>query len=368
MVDGFRILDRRTFAADGGAAVVNDPSTTSRRPRFKKEAVPFLKLPKGRTLSLVMSVCVAPNGHVWIAHTPRLVTPGMPDSPADIAARLPPLVEFDADGNFIQAWGGPDHLPQIDGKIQWPQVEETVHVDDEGMVWIFGSTRAYDHGVMRFTPDGKLLLRIGKFGVQGDDTSRDLVGCPTDVYMDVKSREAFLADGYCNHRVVSFNADTGQFVRAWGAYAKPLPTGPDLESFSTPVHSITKGPDGFLYVCDRIHNRIQVFDAIGKKDVRFVRELEVAVGTQLFGSTFQLAFSPDGAYMYVTDGSNNRIWIVDMKAWKTIGWFGGEPLEGTGNTAVKFNIPHRMAADRNGNVLIARSANGFERYLFQGVS
>ena len=342
--------------------------TDSPRPRFKLETEPFLKLPKGKSLGMVMSVDVGPDDHIWIVHSRIYVTPGFPDTQEDRESRLPEVVEFDADGNYIQSWGGADHLPEEGGVVQWPALIETVTVDSENRVWIFGSRRENDHAAQRFTRDGKLLLRIGKYGVKGDDLSTDLVGCPTDVYVDAKTREAFLSDGYTSHRVAVFNVDTGKFIRSWGAYGKPLPTAPGLESFADPVHAIIKGPQGHLYVCDRINNRIQVFDAIGRKDVEFIKELHVAPETKAVGAAADVAFSADGAYMYIPDNSNVCIWIACVKTWRVIGWFGGRAPEGSGNTPAIFYMPHRLVTDRKGNVLVARVSRLLERYIYQGVS
>jgi hypothetical protein len=166
---------------------------------------------------------------------------------------------------------------------------------------------------------------------------------------------------------VSFNVDTGEFIRAWGAYGKPLPTGPGGESFET-VHSIVRGPDGYLYVCDRVNNRVQVFDAVGKTEVTFVRELIVAPGTELYGSAGEVEFTPDGSFMLVADNSNCCIWIVDMPSWQVAGWFGAKPREGSGNLPDSMYCPHRFASDERGNLLVARAAGGFERYIYLGVS
>jgi hypothetical protein len=338
------------------------------RPRFQLDPASFLKLPEGKSLGMVMCVDISPNGHIWIAHACLYVTPGFPDTPKDRESRLPEVVEFDAGGNYLQSWGGADYLPKENGVTQWPGLIETITIDSENCVWIFGSRRDNDHAALRFSRDGKLLLRLGQYGVKGNDESRDLLGCPTDVYLDAKSREAFLSDGYTNHRVAAFNVDTGEFVRSWGAYGKPLPTPPGPESFADPVHAIKRGPDGYLYVCDRINNRIQVFDAIGRKDAKFIRELSVAPETRGVGAAAHIAFSPDGAYMYITDNGNICVWIACMRTWKVIGWFAGRPAEGTGNTPAVYYIPHRLVADRQGNLLVARVSHGLERWIFQGVS
>jgi DNA-binding beta-propeller fold protein YncE len=299
-----------------------------------------------------------------------MVIPGRPDGPEDRATRLPRVIELDQHGNFMQAWGGPDHLPQVEGVPQWPMFEETITVDAEGMIWVFGSNRAHDHCAQRFTPEGRLLLRIGKFGVRGNDESIDLLAVPDGVYVDPVSREAFLADGYTNHRVISFNVDTGQYIRMWGAYGNKPSVSDGRDSFGTPVHQVARGPDGYLYVCDRIRNRIQVFDAVGRKEVKFIREIDVAPkpgpAIQFVGTTFDTGFSPAGNFMYVPDGTNGRIWIVDLSAWQVLGFFGGKET-GTGNVPGILSYPHRIALDRDGNILVAH-IDDLERHIFEGIS
>ena len=255
-------------------------------PRFVAEPSSIVKLPLGRTLGAVTGLAVAPDdGHIWIMHIASILEWGPPGQSKDPAARLPPVVEFDAEGNFLQAWGGTEHLSRLAGRAQWPKQEETISIDAEGMLWIFGANKGYDHAVQRFTRDGKLLLRIGEFGVAGNDESRDHLGCPTDAYHDVSRREVYISDGYVNHRVAVFNSDTGEFLRAWGAYGKraPFPES-GRETFNNPVHAISLGPEGHLYVCDRKNDRIQVFDAIGSSEPRFVRELDVKAESP-FGTT-----------------------------------------------------------------------------------
>jgi DNA-binding beta-propeller fold protein YncE len=324
-----------------------------------------MKVPADQ-VGLVLGVAIAPNDHVWIIHSPSMVVPGRPSGPEDMAKLLPPVIELDERGEFIQAWGGPDHLPKVDGVAQWCAFEEAITVDSEGMIWVFGANRPHDHCAQRFSPSGELLLRIGKFGVPGNDESTDLLGAPTAVYVDPISREAFFSDGYTNHRIVSFNVDTGEFIRSWGAYGKAPSANQGRDSFAPPVHQISRGPDGYLYVCDRLNNRIQVFDAVGREDVEFVREIDIAPRTLFVGAAFDTVWSPDGKYMYVPDGTNNRIWIVDMTAWRVRGFFGGRE-SGTENIPGIFSYPHRVAIDREGNILAAH-IDGLDRHIFQGIS
>jgi hypothetical protein len=319
-------------------------------------ASPPITLPPGRTLGAVVGVAVSADKHIWVLHIASQLEWGAEDG-RDAGARLPSIVEFDADGNFVNAWGGPDHLPRIEGKQQWPKQEETISIDAEGTIWLFGADTRYDHAVQRFTRDGKLLLRIGAFDSVGHDQSPDRPGCPTDAYHDVARREVYITDGYVNHRVAVFNSDTGAFLRSWGAYGvTPPPVDADREGFNNPVHAISLGPDGYLYICDRKNNRIQVFDAIGRKYARFIREIEIDVPSP-FGSTFNVAFSPDGQFMFVSDGSNSRLWTVDLQAWKIVSSFPGPNSEGADLTATI----HKIATDAQGNLLLGRCARGLEK-------
>jgi DNA-binding beta-propeller fold protein YncE len=310
----------------------------------------------------VTGVQVSPDGHIWVLHIAANMAWGPPGSLEDAAARLPPVVEFDAAGNFLQAWGGPDHLPRIDGRQQWPRQEETIAFDDEGTLWVFGADVAHDHAVQRFSRNGELLLRIGRFGETGGEASGELLGCPTDAWHDVARREVYVTDGYVNHRVAVFNSDTGAFLRAWGAYGRPpVASASPAESFNNPVHAIALGPEGHLYVCDRKNNRVQVFDAVGRAEPRFVREIVLDVECP-FGSTFNLAFTPDQRHMVLNDGSNSRLWLVDLERWQFVGNFGAPNSEGVGLEATV----HKITADLDGNLLLGRTARGLERMRYAG--
>src|SRR4029077_12066889 len=115
--------------------------------------------------------------------------------------------------------------------------------------------------VLKFSPAGELLLRIGQRGKAGDDDDTQFLNRPTTRYHDPETREVFVTDGYGNHRVISFNADSGAFIRMWGAYGKkpsmlepeapkaaygrpPTSQQPD---YGSPVHKVARGPDGKLY-------------------------------------------------------------------------------------------------------------------------
>jgi len=330
-------------------------------PRYVADKAPPITLPPGRTIGSVTGVQVSPDGHIWVLHIAANMAWGPPGQSSDPADRLPPVCEFDAEGRFLQAWGGPDHLPRIDGQPQWPRQEETIAFDDEGTLWLFGADTAHDHAVQRFTRDGRLLLRIGRFGEAGNDSSPDLLGCPTDCWHDAAAREVYVTDGYVNHRVAVFDSDTGAFKRAWGAYGlAPVAAADASQGFASPVHAISKGPDGLLYVSDRKHDRVQVFDASGPGSARFVREIALAVESP-FGAAFNVAFTPDGGHMIVNDGSNSRLWLVDRERWELVGHVMAPDSAGADLSATV----HKIATDGQGNLLLARTARGVERMRLQ---
>lgn len=331
-------------------------------PRFTLEAAPPVKLPEGRHLGAVTGVQVSPDGHIWVLHIASNMGWGPPGSTGDAAARLPAVCEFDAGGNYLQGWGGPDWLPRENGLQQWPRQEETIAFDDDGTLWVFGADASYDHAVQRFTRDGKLLLRIGRFGEAGGDASPDLLGCPTDAWHDVARREVYVTDGYVNHRVAVFNSDTGAFLRAWGAYGKPprATEGEAREAFNNPVHAISRGPEGHLYICDRKNDRVQVFDAVGRDEARFVREIELNRESP-FGTTFNLAFTPDGRFMIINDGSHSRLWTVDVAAWDHVDSF---LVPGAAEDDLMGTV-HKITADVAGNLILARTAMGMQRMRYE---
>jgi DNA-binding beta-propeller fold protein YncE len=87
-------------------------------------------------------------------------------------------------------------------------------------------------------------------GGDGDTTH---LGRPANMNVDPATNELFIADGYKNHRVIVFDAQTGAYKRHWGANGRP-PGDPSVKSFGNPVHCARLAKDGLLYVCDRMNN------------------------------------------------------------------------------------------------------------------
>lgn len=248
-------------------------------------------------------------------------------APAD---RMPAVMVFDREGNILKSWGGQGHVPD------WPKSEHGLWVDRSGNVWIGGNAPG-DRHVLKFTGDGKQLLEIGRPTMAArNNADPAMLGEPAGIEVDDAAHEVYIADGYLNSRVVVYDSDTGAFKRGWGAYGigldqvanPPEPIGDAASTlgryvaegpayvpgeapekqFRTPVHCVRHSKDGYVYVCDRRNDRIQVFTPQGK----FVKEFLVHRETRGNGSVWTLSFShdPGQKYLIVGDGVNQRAWII----------------------------------------------------------
>ena len=188
--------------------------------------------------------------------------------------------------------------------------------------------------------------------------------------MDVAAKEVFAADGYANHRVVVFNSETGVYKRHWGAYGKAPsdekmssydPAKPPSPQFGNPVHCIRIDREGLVYVCDRSNNRLQVFH----KDGSFVAEHIYEKATLGFGSVYDLVFSPDKEqkFIYVIDGTNGEVRIVDHASKETLGARFGRP----GRQIGQFTALHNVAVDRQGNIFTSEVSGQRVQEASEGV-
>ncbi len=304
-------------------------------PHFEADST-FPRLPAGKAFGDVSSVAVDRQDHVWVIHRPRTVAA---DQRANV---LPPVVEFDATGAFLGAWGGPG------SGYDWPEREHGIYVDESGDVWVSGNNGyaapgaapppgQSDDMLLKFSSAGKFLLQFGHRGKSAGDADRENVKQAAD--MQVFKGELFVADGYGNHRVAVLDAKTGAFKRSWGAHG------------GTPfdiVHAIKVSNDGLVYVADRQNQRVQVFTTAGT----FKQEAKVGGANNQMQGAAGFAFSPDRGqqYLYVGDLGNNQINILDRKSLAILGTFG------KGGTAPgDFNILHEIAADSKGNLYTAET-------------
>src|ERR1035438_7596701 len=199
----------------------------------------LLKMPDGRVWGSASGIAIAPNGNIWVAE--RCGANLCAGSPAN------PILLFDAAGNLLRSFGG--------GVFVFPH---GLTLDAEGNLWITDGRAAEGKGqlVFKFSPEGKLLLALGKAGVSGDGP--DTFNQPSAVAI-APNGDIFVADGHggaSNARVVKFSKD-GKFLKTWGKKG----TAPG--EFDTP-HAIAFDSQGRLFVGDRANNRIQIFDQDGK--------------------------------------------------------------------------------------------------------
>jgi DNA-binding beta-propeller fold protein YncE len=197
-------------------------------------------------------------------------------------------------------------------------------------------------------------------------------GRVAQIHVDTKVNEAYVADGYRNRRVAVVDTETGKIKRFWGAYGnKPddnkqgpyVPGATPLQQFRSPVHCVQLANDGLLYICDRQHDRVQIFRTDGK----FVSEHFFARNTLASGSTWEIAFSPDPKqrFIYMSDGQNNRIRIVQrdtMTELATFGRGGRQPSE--------FYGVHSIATDAQGNIYTTETWEGkrLQKFVFKGMT
>ena len=191
------------------------------------------------------------------------------------------------------------------------------------------------------------------------------------IFVDPRTNEAFLADGYLNKRVAVIDGASGKLKRYWGAYGEK----PDdaqsravrseratAQQFRNPVHCVMLSKDGLLYVCDRNGDRIQVF----KPDGTFVKEAFIAKGTKASGSAWDVAFShdPQQRFLYVTDGMNNRVHILRRDTLEELTTFGDG-----GRQPGQFYGVHSIAVDSKGNIYTTETWEGkrLQKFVFKGV-
>jgi hypothetical protein len=328
-------------------------------PRFRVDAAWPRPLPNRWLLGQVSGVAVDAHDHVWIVQRPKSLTEderGAALTPprSTCCVPAPPVLEFDADGSLLQAWGGPG--PGFD----WPATEHGIFVDHTGHVWLAGNGEK-DHQVLEFTRDGRFVMQIGKPGASKGDADTQNLNRPADLRVDPTTNELFVADGYGNHRVIVFDAASGAYKRHWGAGGRP-PGDATVKPFATPVHCVRIARDGLVYVCDRRNNRVQVF----RRDGAFVAEFTLAAGTRGNGSVWDLDFSRDPAqtYLYAADGENNHVWLLARDSGKVLSRFGR-----SGRYAGQLHWVHNMAVDSQGNVYTAEVDTGkrVQKFVYTGL-
>ena len=382
-------------------------AATVQAPRFEVDPLWPKPLPNHWILGQTIGVSVDANDHIWIIHRAGSLEPGEQHATtnpptAQCCAPAPPVLEFDEAGNLIGHWGGPGE------GYDWPDSNHGITVDYKGNVWIGGNGRGgtggrgaiggsdeepaaagrggkggskggaggfqsfNDNMILKFTQDGKFLMQIGKPHQSKGSNDVENLRLPAKLFVDPKTDELYVADGYGNHRVIVFDANTGKYKRHWGAYGhKPddtdmgryNPNDPAPQQFRNPVHCAELTHDNLLYVCDRVNDRVQVF----KPDGAFVKEMFYEKQTLGSGSAWDIAFSrdPQQKYMYLADGENDRVHIIDRESLEVLTTFG----EG-GRQPGEFYGVHSIATDSKGNIFTTETYRGqrVQKFLYRGLA
>jgi DNA-binding beta-propeller fold protein YncE len=237
-----------------------------------------------------------------------------------------------------------------------------------GFVWV-GGNGDNDGQYLKFTRDGKFVLQIGKSGQQTNSNDVTRLGRPADAEVDPETNEVYIADGYFNHRVIVFDANTGAYKRHWGAYGKKptdeklppySPAAAPSPQFGNPVHCVKIAKDGLVYICDRANDRIQAF----RKDGTFVNEFIVEKNTLRAGSVWDLDFwiDPKQTYLLNADGTNNEVRTLRRETGEIVGAFGRN-----GRNAGEFHWVHNLAVDSKGNIFTTEVDTGKRAQKFRSV-
>jgi DNA-binding beta-propeller fold protein YncE len=340
-------------------------------PRFEVDPMWPKPLPNHWVYGNVIGVGVDTKDHIYIIHRgagslePKEIyaTTNPPSSECCVPA--PPVVEFDADGKFVKAWGGPGQ------GFEWPESNHGITPDSKGNLFI-GGNGGNDGHILKFTQDGKFVKQFGFSYASAGSNDMFAFNKVAKVSLDEKANEAYVADGYGNHRVAVIDMDTGKIKRYWGAYGNkpddtPLgnynPEAPLAQQFRNPVHCAEPANDGNVYVCDRPNDRIQVFT----KDGKFQKEVFVAKTTKGDGSTWDIAFSKDAEqkYFYLADGANEKIRVFDRKALTELTSFGDG-----GRQPGQFYAVHSIATDSKGNLYTTETYRGqrLQKFVYKGLA
>jgi len=263
----------------------------------------WAQLPQGMQWGVMSAVDIDSHGTIYAFKR---------SEPGQKAGEMSSMVMvIDPHGKFLRSWG--EHMFSS---------AHGLRVLRDGFIWITDKT---GDQVFKFSPDGELLMTLGKKGVAGDNDSTDALNGPSDVVIG-KNGDIFVSDGEStNTRVVKFSKD-GKFIKCWGTKG----AGPG--ELNLP-HNIAMDSEGRVYVADRTNKRIQVFDQDGK----YLDQM-----TQ-FGAPAAIFITKDDM-LYVVAGAPEN--------WLTIGTKDGKVLD----KVEGLNAPHWVAVDSSGAVYIAEVA------------
>lgn len=358
-----------------GQSNLQEPATAANNdvmaPHFLVDPLWPKPLPNHWVQGNTIGVDVDERDHIFIVHRNtesqfmRIQEIGLYSGVSECCTPAPPIIEFDAEGNLINAWGGPvEGAPYV-----WPESNHGIDVAPNGDIWIGGNGGPDTH-VLVFTRDGEYIRTVGVPEQELDSNSTQHYGRVAEIAIDAANDEVYFADGYGHKRVAVVDLATGAYKRHWGAYGNtPVDAritytpGEDLpQQFVGPVHCAEPSNDGLIYVCDRGSDRVQVF----RPDGTFVKEAQFSPATLAQGSTWDIAFSPDEEqeFFYLADGQNFKIYIVDRESLEVLYTFGDG-----GRQPGLFFAPHSIATDSQGNIYTTETYEGkrVQKFLYQGM-
>ncbi len=376
-------------AADAGAGVAADPVAGGKQaPMFEVDPFWPKPLPNHWVTGSTIGLSIDAQDNVWTIHRQGSVeanfkaadlmasqavddealpgrggAQGGTDRIGQCCKVAPPVLVYDAAGNLVKSWGG-----KGDG-YDWPDSNHGITADSKGNVWIAGNGDK-DTQVLKFDGAGQFILQLGKHGVHNGSNDTQNFWKPTKIFEDADANEVYISDGYGNRRIIVFDASTGAYKRHWGAYGEkpddsPVPSyNPSAEpskQFNT-VHCVIVSKDGFVYVCDRVNDRIQVF----RKDGTFVKEQRIDPKTYRSGSVWDMTFSrdPEQTYIFAANGVDEKINILLRSTLEVLTSFGDG-----GRQPGQFFGVHNLATDSKGNLYTAETYTGarVQRFIFKGV-
>jgi DNA-binding beta-propeller fold protein YncE len=417
-----RILSRKFLVGAGFAAILASLSGSQIAqaqgegdvmvPVFEADGSWPKPLPNGWVIGQTIGLAADKQDNIWIVHRPGSLEEKevyLTRKQGDCCTAAPDVLEFSPTGDLMHHWG------KVAGH-DWPSSNHGITVDDQGNVWLgangggqppayapgsqaqFDAARGargaraqaanvtsgsapeptggtactrgeyHDSFMLKFTQDGKFLGEIGKAnGSRGSLDKNNVCGVATIKFIP-GTNELVAADGYGNHRVSVWDPVTMKLKRLWGAYGKP-PTdlviphyNVDSPQFGNPVHCAMPSNDGLIYVCDRTNNRIQVF----KTDGTYLKQYPMEVNTRGDGSAWEIAFSrdPQQKFMYISDGSNEKIHVYDRASMKEIYSFGGG-----GRQPGQFYAVHSIVTDSKGNIYTTETYRGqrVQKFTYKGL-
>ncbi|MEX0976658.1 MAG: hypothetical protein WDZ50_06140 [Woeseia sp.] len=360
---GQRALDN-TAQATGQA-------TGKEAPLFEVDPFWPKPLPNHWVLGMTIGLAIDSRDHVYIVHRRDTFNErteiGAATDPktGDCCIPAPNILEFDPAGNLVNHWGGPGE------GYTWPASNHGVTIDHKDNIWI-GGNGATDSHILKFTKDGRFLEQFGEAGQEANSHSAEHFAGVAEIAFDAEANEAYVADGYRNKRVAVLDADSGELKRFWGAYGNEPddadlgpydPKAPPAQQFRNPVHCAQPSNDDLVYVCDRVNNRIQVFETDGT----FVKEQRIAPETLGDGAVWDISFShdPEQRFIYLADGKNMKIHIMERESLEILTSFGDG-----GRNPGQFFAVHNIATDSKGNIYTTETYEGkrLQKFVYKGMA